>query len=72
MKRFEVKVRYTFDGHYIVRAASGKDAARMVTEQCGLSLGRGIHTALGDAECPDWELPTHPDMRVAAIKQICK
>ena len=44
----------------------------MVTEQCGLSLGRGIHTALGDAECPDWELPTHPDMRVAAIKQICK
>lgn len=29
MKRFEVKVRYTFDGHYVVRAASEADAARM-------------------------------------------
>lgn len=72
MKRFEVKVRYTFDGHYIVRAASRKDAARMVTEQCGLTLGRGIHTTLSDTECPDWEFPTHPDMRIVAIKQICK
>lgn len=69
MKRFEVKVRYTFDGHYVVRAASEADAARMVSHQCGLTLGRGIHTALSDAECPDWEFPTHPDIRITTIKQ---
>lgn len=70
MKRFEVKVRYTFDGHFIMRAASEKDAARMVTAQCGLTLGGGVHTTLGDAECPDWEFPTHPDMRVVTIKKV--
>ena len=62
MKRFEAKVRYTFDGHFIVRAASGKDAARMVTAWCGLTLG--------DVECPDWEFLTHPDMRVVTIKKV--
>lgn len=70
MKRFEVKVRYTFDGHFIVRAASGKDAARMVTAQCGLTLSEGIQTTLGIAECLDWEFPTHPDMRVVTIKKV--
>lgn len=70
MKRFEVSVRYTFDGHFIVRAASGKEAARMVTAQCGLTLSEGIQTTLGDAECPDWEFPTHPDMRVVTIKKV--
>lgn len=70
MKRFEAKVRYTFDGHFIVRAASGKDAARMVTAQCGLTLCSGFHTTLGDAECPDWEFLTHPDMRVVTIKKV--
>ncbi|WP_305155850.1 hypothetical protein [uncultured Alistipes sp.] len=42
----------------------------MVTEQCGLTLGRGIHTTLSDTECPDWEFPIHPDMRIVAIKQF--
>ncbi|MEZ3441905.1 hypothetical protein [Alistipes sp.] len=68
MKRFEVKVRYTFDGHYVVRAASETDAARMVSHQCGLTLGGGIHTALGVTACPDWEFPIHPDMRILSIK----
>ena len=68
MKRFEVKVRYTFDGHYVVRAVSETDAARMVSHQCGLTLGGGIHTALGVTACPDWEFPIHPDMRILSIK----
>lgn len=68
MKRFEVKVRYTFDGHYVVRAASASDAARMVSHQCGLTLGGDIHTALDVIACPDWEFPIRPDMRVLSIK----
>ena len=68
MKRFEVKVRYTFNGHYITRAASGKDAARVVTEQCGLTLGGGIHTTLNEVACSGWEFPTHPDMQILFIK----
>lgn len=36
----------------------------------GLTLGGGVHTTLGDVECPDWEFPTHPDVRVTTIKQV--
>ena len=68
MKQIKVKVRYTFDGHYVVRAASEADAARMVSHQCGLTLGGGIHTALDVTVCPDWEFPIRPDMRVLSIK----
>lgn len=33
----------TFDGHYVVRAASEADATRMVAEQCGMTLSGGFH-----------------------------
>ena len=68
MKQIKVKVRYTFDGHYVVRAASEADAARMVSNQCGLTLGGDIHTAFDVTACPDWEFPIRPDMRVLSIK----
>ncbi len=41
-----------------------------ITAQCRLTLDGGVHTTLGDAECPDWEFPIHPDMRIVAIKQF--
>lgn len=72
MKRFKVKVRYVFKGHYMVRAASEEDAARMVSQQCGLTLGRGIHTILDEAECPDWKFPIHSDVRILSVKRSRK
>lgn len=31
-RKFKLKVSYTFNGYFILRAASGKEAARLVLE----------------------------------------
>lgn len=33
-----------------------------------VTLGNGIHTTFSNAEYPNWEFPTHPDMRIIAIR----
>ncbi len=43
-KRYDVKVRYSFEGTYTVVAEDRDEAERMVTEDCGLVLGGNIHT----------------------------
>jgi len=37
-RKFKLKVCYTFHGDFTLRAASGKKAARLVSEQCGTVL----------------------------------
>ena len=37
-RKFKLKVSYTFNGCFTLRAASGKEAARLVSEQCGTVL----------------------------------
>ena len=37
-RKFKLKVCYTFHGYFTLRAASGKEAARLVSEQCGTVL----------------------------------
>ena len=45
-RKFKLKVSYTFNGCFTLRAASGKEAARLVSEQCGTVLS-AIQTTLG-------------------------
>ena len=47
-RKFKLKVSYTFNGCFTLRAASGKEAARLVSEQCGTVLNT-IRTTLGEA-----------------------
>ena len=44
---------YTFNGCFTLRAASGKGAARLVSEQCGTVLS-AIQTTLGEESEVDW------------------
>ena len=68
MKKIEVKVRYLFEGTYIVAADDRNEARTMVTRDCGLVLGGNIHTTLDDDEV-DWEFDVHPDMQILSYTE---
>lgn len=65
-KKYDVKVRYTFEGVYTVVADNRDEAKRMVREQCGLVMGGNIHTNLDDDEVLDWDFDTHPETNVVS------
>ena len=69
MTKYDVKVRYAFEGTYTVVAEDHDEAKQMVSEDCGLVLGGNIHTTLDDEEVLDWEFGTHPDMQILSVTQ---
>ena len=58
-RKFKLKVSYTFNGCFTLHAASGKEAARLVSEQCGTVLS-AIQTTLGEESEVDWHFDKHP------------
>ena len=44
MAKYDVRVRYSFEGTYKVVAEDRDEAERMIAEDCGLVLGGNIHT----------------------------
>ena len=68
MKKIEVKVRYLFEGTYIVAADDRNEARTMVTRDCGLVLGGNIRTTLDDDDV-DWEFDVHPDMQILSYTE---
>ena len=60
MAKYDVRVRYTFEGTYKVVAEDRDEAERIVTEDCGLVLGGNIHTTRDDDEVTDWRFGSHP------------
>jgi len=69
MAKYDVRVRYSFEGTYKVVAEDRDDAERMVTEDCGLVLGGNIHTTRDDDEVTDWKFGSHPDMQILSFKE---
>lgn len=69
MAKYEVKVRYAFEGTYTVAAGDREEAQRMVEEDCGLVLGGNIHTTRDDDEVTDWDFGCHPDMEILSINR---
>ena len=66
MAKYDVKVRYAFEGTYTVAADDRDEAKRMVTRDCGLVMGGNIHTTLDDDEV-DWNFGIHPDMQILSM-----
>ena len=56
MAKYEVRVRYAFEGTYMVAAGNREEAKRMVEEDCGLVLGGNIHTTRDDDEVTEGSL----------------
>lgn len=69
MAKYDVKVRYAFEGTYTVVAEDHDEAKRMVSEDCGLVLGGNIHTTRDDGEVLDWNFGVHPDMQLLSVTQ---
>lgn len=69
MEKYEVRVRYAFEGTYQVVAEDRGEAKRMVTEECGLVLGGNIHTTRGDDEVTGWNFGSHPDVQILSVKE---
>ena len=65
-RKFKLKVSYTFNGCFTLRAASGKEAARLVSEQCGTVLNT-IRTTLGEESEVDWLFDKHPRLAVREV-----
>ena len=68
MAKYDVRVRYAFDGTYTVVAEDQEEAIQMVSEECGLVLGGNIHTTLDDEDV-DWNFGVHPDMQLLSVTQ---
>lgn len=69
MAKYEVRVRYAFEGTYKVVAEDRDEAERMVEEDCGLVLGGNIHTTRDDDEVTDWNFGSHPDMQILSFRE---
>lgn len=69
MAKYDVRVRYTFEGTYKVVAEDRDEAERIVTEDCGLVLGGNIHTTRDDDEVTDWRFSSHPDMQILSFRE---
>lgn len=67
MKRYDIRVRYSFEGTYTVAAEDRDEAKRMVNDDCGLVLGGDIHTTRDDDEVLDWDFCIHPDTRILSL-----
>ena len=65
-RKFKLKVSYTFNGCFTLRAASGNEAARLVSEQCGTVLNT-IRTTLGEESEVDWQFDKHPRFTVREV-----
>ncbi len=68
MAKYDVRVRYAFEGTYTVVAEDQEEAIQMVSEECGLVLGGNIHTILDDEDV-DWNFGVHPDMQLLSVTQ---
>ncbi|MDR2741246.1 MAG: hypothetical protein LBB98_03725 [Treponema sp.] len=71
MKTYSVTTRFSFTGKFIVRAETEKEAKEKVLYDCGLALGRGIHTCRQEGDV-DWEFPIHPEKEILNIRQPYK
>ena len=69
MAKYDVRVRYAFEGTYTVAAEDRDEAKRMVNDDCGLVLGGDIHTTRDDDEVLDWDFCIHPDTRILSLQE---
>ncbi len=73
MEKYDVKVRYIFEGTYTVVAEDREEAESMVAEDCGLVLGGNIHTTRDDDEVTAWKFDAiglAGSLRKAARREI--
>ena len=78
MKRkriYRVRTQYIFEGVFEVLADSKENARREILQDCGLVMGRSIHSTLPDEEINfssnalnnSWAFSTHSEVKTKRI-----
>ena len=68
-KVYRVRTQYIFEGVFEVAATNREEAERKILEDCGMVMGRGVHSTLPDEEI-NWDFDTHPEERVIETTEI--
>lgn len=63
---YRVRTQYIFEGVFEVIAKSREEARQKVIQNCGLAMGRNIHSTLPDEEV-NWAFSTHSEVRTGRI-----
>ena len=74
-KVYRVRTQYIFEGVFEVLAESKEDARQKVLQDCGLVMGRNIHSTLPDEEINfssnalnnSWAFSTHSEVKTKRI-----
>ena len=65
-KVYRVRTQYIFEGVFEVVAESREEARQKVIQDCGMVMGRNVHSTLPDEEI-NWAFSTHPEVRTGRI-----
>ena len=65
-KVYRVRTQYIFKGVFEVVAESREEARQKVIQDCGMVMGRNVHSTLPDEEI-NWAFSTHPEVRTGRI-----
>ena len=68
-KVYRVWTQYIFEGVFEVVVESKEDARKKVLQNCGLVMGRSIHSTLPDDEI-NWAFDRHPNKRIDRITKV--
>lgn len=58
-KVYRVRTQYVFEGVLEVAATNREEAERKILEDCGMVMGRGVHSTLSDEQI-NWALKPTP------------
>lgn len=67
MPTYRIPVRYVFNGVYTVEADNLVDAMSHIKDDCGCTLGEGIHSTVGNV---DWDFNVHPTLKISIPRRI--
>ena len=68
-KVYRVHTQYIFEGVFEVAATTREEAERKILEDCGIVMGRGVHSILPDEQI-NWAFDTHPEERIIETTEI--
>ena len=67
-KIYRARTQYVFEGVFEVTVTDREEAERKILEDCGMVMGRGIHSTLPDEQI-NWAFDIHSETQIIGIKE---
>ena len=75
---YRVRTQYIFEGVFEVAATNREETERKILEDCGMVMGRGVHSTLPDNEINSssnalnnsWAFDRRPNKRIDRITRV--